>query len=43
METKVEGGVRKNGEIVIDVYTPLILSIKEVTNEDILHSTGNSV
>ena len=33
MEIKVEGGVRKNWEIVIDIYTPLILSIKEGTNE----------
>ena len=33
MEIKVEGGVRKNWEIVIHIYTPLILSIKEGTNE----------
>ena len=33
MEIKVEGGVRKNWEIVIDIYTPLMPSIKDGTNE----------
>ena len=39
MDTKGIGG-GMNWEIGIDVYTPL--SIKQVTNENLLYSTGNS-
>ena len=35
-------GGRRNWEIGIDIYTLLILYIKQVTNEKILYSTGNS-
>ena len=31
-----------NWEIGIDTYTLLILCIKQITNEDLLHSSGNS-
>ena len=35
-----EGGM--NWEIGIDLYTPLILYIKQITNENLLYSIGNS-
>ena len=31
-----------NWEIGIDIYTLLTLYIKEITNENLLYSTGNS-
>ena len=37
-----EGGVGMNWEIGIDIYTLLILYIKQITNKDLLYSTGNS-
>ena len=35
---KREGGI--NWEIGIDIYT--LLCVKQITNKDLLHSTGNS-
>ena len=32
-----------NWEIEIDIYTVLMLCIKQTTNENLLYSTGNSV
>ena len=34
------GGGGMNWEIVIDIYT--LLYIKQITNKDLLYSTGNS-
>ena len=40
---KVMGGVGgMNWKIGIDMYTLLILRIKQMTNENLLYSTGNS-
>ena len=42
MDTKgVEKGVGKNWETGNDVFTLLILSMKQVTNENLLYCTGN--
>ena len=38
-----EGRGGMNWEIGIDIYTLLILCIKQITNENLLYSTGNSV
>jgi len=35
-------GGRVNWEVGIDIYTLLILCIKHINNENMLHSTGNS-
>ena len=40
MVTKRERGGRINWEIGIDIYT--LLHIKQITNKDLLYSTGNS-
>ena len=43
MDTKgVKEGVGKNWEIGIDIFTLLILCIKQMTSENLLYSTGNS-
>ena len=43
MDTKgVKEGVGKNCEIGIDIFTLLILCIKQMTSENLLYSTGNS-
>ena len=42
MNTKGEKGDGMNWEIGIDIYTLLVLGIKEITNENLLYSTGNS-
>ena len=31
-----------NWETGTDMYTPLILCMKQITNEDLLYNTGNS-
>ena len=41
MDTEEGSGDRMNWEIEIAIYT--LLCIKEVTNENLLQSTGNSV
>ena len=43
MDTKGEPEGGKNWEVGIDIYTLLIVSTKEIINENILHSTGNSI
>ena len=40
MQLLGEGGGRINWEIGIDIYT--LLYIKQITNKDLLYSTGNS-
>ena len=42
MDTKGESGDGINWEIGIDIYTLLILCIKQITNESLFYSTGNS-
>ena len=43
MDTKGERGWGgRNWQIGIDIYTLLLLSIKQITNENILYTTGNS-
>ena len=42
MDTKGESGYGINWEIGIDIYTLLILCIKQITNEKLFYSTGNS-
>ena len=37
-----KGGCGRNWEIGIDIYTLLILCVKQITNENLLYSTGNS-
>ena len=39
---KTRDGGEMNWEIRIDIYTLLILYIKEITNENLLYSTRNS-
>ena len=42
MDTKVgEEGYGITWETGIDTYTPLILGIKQIANENLLFSTGN--
>ena len=44
MDTKgLRGGSGRNWETRIDSYALLILRIKQITNENILVSTGNSL
>ena len=40
MDTKGGNGNRTNWEITIDTYTPLTPHIKQITNENLLWSTG---
>ena len=42
MDTKGERQSGWNWEIGIDLYTLLILCIKQITNENLLYSTENS-
>ena len=42
MALKGERGAGKKWEIGTDMYTRLILCIKETANEHLLYSTGNS-
>ena len=42
MDSKGKGGRGRYCEFVIDTYTLLILCIKQITNEYLLCSTGNS-
>ena len=37
-----EGRVGMNWEMGTDIFTLLIQSIRQITNEDLLYSTGNS-
>ena len=41
-DTKRERGGGMNWETGIDMYTLLILCIQQMTNENLLYSTGNS-
>ena len=42
VNTKGKGEGGRNWEIGIDIYTRFILCIKQITNENLLYSTGNS-
>ena len=42
MDTKGGKRVEKNLEVDIDIYTLLLLCIKQITDENLLYSTGNS-
>ena len=41
MDTKGRKGGRLNWEIGLDVYTLVILCVKQITNENLQYSTGN--
>ena len=43
MDTKGGKRVEKNLEVDIDIYTLLLLCIKQITDENLLYSTGNSI
>ena len=43
MDTKAERGVGMNWEIGVDIYTLLILCVKQITSENLLYGTGNFI
>ena len=43
MDTKVERGVGTNWETGVDIYTLLILCVKQITSENLLYGTGDFI
>lgn len=43
MDTKVERGVGMNWETGVDIYTLLILCVKQITSENLLYGTGDFI